>query len=177
MILAPYSSAWTVQFAALQDVYTGALGDLILRVEHIGSTAVPHLAAKPILDIDIVMPDYAVFPRIIEALAGLGYTHNGDQGIPQREAFNPSDSTVPHTSPRREWMPHHLYVCPAGGAELRRHLVFRDALRVRADWRREYETLKRGIADRSGGDRKTYAQLKELTCRDFVERVLREQRA
>ena len=71
-------------------------------------------------------------------------------------------------------MAHHLYACPAGGAELCRHMAFRDALRARADWRQEYGRIKRGIADRSGGDRKTYAAIKESECRAFVERVLRE---
>lgn len=172
MILAPSNPAWPTEFAALRAVYTTALGDLILRVEHVGSTAVPDLPAKPILDIDIVMADYAVFPQIVAGLSRLGYTHNGDQGIPQREAFNPVDGTIPHTSPRREWMTHHLYVCPAQSVELRRHLIFRDALRARADLRAEYAQLKQGIADRSGGSRKTYAQIKEIECRAFVEGVI-----
>lgn len=173
MILTPHNPTWPAEFAALRDVYADALGDLILRVEHVGSTAVPHLQAKPILDIDIVMQDYEVFPKIVDGLGRLGYTHNGDQGILHREAFKPVDSTVPHTWPRREWMQHHLYVCPVHSIELRRHIVFRDALRARADWRREYERIKRGIADRSGGDRKTYAQIKEVECRAFVERILK----
>jgi GrpB-like predicted nucleotidyltransferase (UPF0157 family) len=62
MILAPYNPAWAAEFAALRDVYATALGKLVLRVEHVGSTAVLGLLAKPILDIDIVMPGYDVFP-------------------------------------------------------------------------------------------------------------------
>src|ERR1041385_6447753 len=120
MILAPYNPAWPAEFAALREIYTTALGDLVVQVEHVGSTAVPHLQAKPILDIDIVMQDYEVFPRIVEGLEKLGYTHTGDQGIPHREAFKRVDDTVPHTWPRREWMQHHLYVCPIHTAELRR---------------------------------------------------------
>ena len=89
------------------------------------------LSAKPILDIDIVMPSYEVFPGIVSGLRGLGYTHNGDQGIAGREAFKEQDREVPYTRPRRTWMAHHLYVCPEDGAELRRHLLFRDALRAR----------------------------------------------
>ena len=71
-------------------------------------------------------------------------------------------------------MLHHLYVCPAQSDELHRHIAFRDALRARADWRQEYEKIKQDIAKRSDGDRKMYAQLKEIECRRFIERVLNE---
>ena len=161
-----------MEFEALQQVYQTTLGGLILQIEHIGSTAVPHLEAKPILDIDLVIQDEDVLPQVIARLQMLGYVHQGDQGIPQREVFKRLDSVVPHVSPRRQWMPHHLYVCPAQSEELRRHIAFRDALRARADWRQEYEKIKQGIAARADGDRKTYARIKETECRVFVQRVL-----
>ena len=69
-------------------------------------------------------------------------------------------------------MSHHLYVCPANSLELRRHLIFRDALRARGDLRDEYEKRKLDVALRSGGDRNVYAEIKEIECRDFVESVL-----
>jgi GrpB-like predicted nucleotidyltransferase (UPF0157 family) len=131
-ILVPHDPAWARAFAQFRDVYASALNGLILGVEHIGSTAIPDLMAKPILDMDIVLPDDSVFPQVVERLFALGYTHAGDQGIAQR----------------------------------------RDALRRFPDRRAEYEGIKREIAQRSHGDRKTYAQLKETTCRDFVERVI-----
>jgi GrpB-like predicted nucleotidyltransferase (UPF0157 family) len=172
MILESYNPAWPAEFVALRSVYTSSLGKLVSRVEHVGSTAVPNLRAKPILDIDIVMPSYEVFPDIVAHLRKLGYMHNGDQGIKHREAFKPLDNTAPYTLPPRSWMPHHLYVCPADSLELRRHLIFRDALRAHDNLRQEYENRKRDIAFRSGGDRKVYARLKEIECRDFVETVL-----
>ena len=174
MILAPHNPAWAAEFALLREVYLDALGPLVLRVEHVGSTAVPNLLAKPIVDIDIVMPGYEVFPGIVSGLLDLGYTHNGDQGIAGREAFKEQDWEAPYTWPRRTWMAHHLYVCPVDGAELRRHLLFRDALRARADFRHEYERLKVAIAARSDGDRSAYARIKEIECRAFVECVLLE---
>jgi len=174
MILTAHNPIWATEFENLRRVYCAALGDAILRVEHVGSTAVPDLWAKPILDIDLVMEDYEVFPQIVAGLATLGYTHTGDQGILHREAFLPQDRTAPFTAPRRQWMPHHLYVCPAGSAELCRHIGFRDALRVRPDWRREYEAIKLDIAGRAGDDRQGYARIKEVECRGFVERVLGE---
>jgi GrpB-like predicted nucleotidyltransferase (UPF0157 family) len=175
MILSPYNPTWAAEFTALRAVYTTALRDLVVAIEHIGSTAVPGLAAKPILDIDLVMPNYSVFPRIVAVLDELGYTHNGDQGISQREAFKPKDGiAAPATPSPRRWMQHHLYVCPIDGDELRRHIRFRDVLRTRPDLRLEYETIKRAIEAKSNGERSAYAKIKEVDCRAFVERVLRE---
>jgi len=75
---------------------------------------------------------------------------------------------------RRVRMAHHLYVCPTGGGELHRHLAFRDALRGDAELRREYECVKISIAKRAGSDRKVYAELKEIECREFIEGVLKK---
>lgn len=174
MILESHDSAWAEEFASLREVYINALGPLILRVEHVGSTAVPNLLAKPILDIDIVMPGYDVFSDVMAALGVLGYTHHGDQEIEGRETFKRHDRETPFTLPRRTWMEHHLYVCPANGAELRRHLRFRDMLLAHTVIRHEYEQLKIEIAVRSAGDRKTYARLKEIECRAFFGRILSE---
>jgi GrpB-like predicted nucleotidyltransferase (UPF0157 family) len=172
MILEVPNLQWAVEFEELRDVYTSVLGELVLRVEHVGSTAVPNLMAKPILDIDIVMPGYEVFPEVVGRLQRLGYTHNGDQGIRDREVFKPLDDTAPFTSRPRKWMKHHLYACPANSLELRRHLIFRDALRADDNLREEYEKRKLDIAKRSGGERKVYARIKEIACREFVENVL-----
>jgi GrpB-like predicted nucleotidyltransferase (UPF0157 family) len=172
MILALYNQEWPAEFDALRAVYMSSLDKLVLRVEHVGSTAVPNLRAKPILDIDIVMPSYEVFPDIVAHLRKLGYTHNGDQGIREREVFKPLNNFAPYTLPPRMWMAHHLYVCPENSLELRRHLIFRDVLRAKGDLRQEYEKRKLDIVERSGGDRKVYAQIKETECRNFVESLL-----
>lgn len=173
LLLADHDSRWAAEFHRLSAVLSFALNGSLLRLEHVGSTAVPGLRAKPILDVDIVISGYDLFPRVVAALAQLGYTHNGDQGIPEREAFKRGgDTTVPWTQPRQIWMDHHLYVCPAHGKELHRHLRFRDALRRNPDLRAEYERLKLDYEQRAQGDRKVYTQIKELECRPFVERVL-----
>jgi GrpB-like predicted nucleotidyltransferase (UPF0157 family)/GNAT superfamily N-acetyltransferase len=171
-ILVPYEPAWPERFAQLRAVYATALEGLFVSIEHVGSTAVPGLLAKPILDIDIVIPTRAALPEVAARLATLGYRHNGDQGIPEREVFKANESTAPYTEPRQIWMSHHLYVCHAESAELRRHVQFRDALRRFPDVRAEYERLKRETALAAQGDRKVYAHLKENTCRAFIEGVL-----
>jgi GrpB-like predicted nucleotidyltransferase (UPF0157 family) len=171
-VLSPHDPLWVSEFAELRAIYVKALGDLAPRIEHVGSTAIPDLLAKPILDIDIVMQNYSVFPQIVSALEVLGYEHRGDQGIAQREVFKPKGAVAPIAASRKTFMPHHLYVCPASSPELRRHIRFRDVLRARPDFRREYETMKISIARRAGCERHIYAEIKEQECRTFVERVL-----
>lgn len=170
-MLSIHDPNWAGEFAALEAVLAEALDGLVLDIEHVGSTAVPDLLAKPILDIDVVMQDYSVFPAIVRALEGLGYDHKGDQGIFEREAFR-ARSSAPNVPRAGGWMHHHLYVCPRQGRELQRHLRFRDALRSDAGLRQEYAAIKTSIAARAGGDRRRYAEIKEHECRAFVERVL-----
>src|SRR5215813_8176978 len=88
-MLSSHDPNWFAEFAALKAVYSGALGNLIVDIEHVGSTAVPDLLAKPIIDIDIVMRGYSDLPKIVRVLRSLGYEHVGDRGIFQREVFNP----------------------------------------------------------------------------------------
>ena len=172
--LSPHDPNWTSEFNELRTIFMQALGHLVLRVEHVGSTAIPDLLAKPILDIDIVIEDYSVFPQVVSTLKALGYEHRGNQGIFEREVFKPTIAAAPLTTPRKTWMPHHLYVCSASARELRRHICFRDTLLSRSDLRREYEAMKISIAKRAMGDRRRYAELKERECREFVERVLEQ---
>ncbi|MGW8724773.1 GrpB family protein [Streptomyces sp. NPDC055808] len=158
-----YDPQWPLVFAGLADTVRRGLGSLILRVEHVGSTAVPGLSAKPVIDIDVVIPTRASMPEAVEALRELGYAHEGDMGIPGREAF-----AAPAGTPV-----HHLYVCAADSPELARHLAFRDFLRTHADSARRYDELKRDLAARYRHDRAAYSTGKTA----FVEGVLAQTRA
>jgi GrpB-like predicted nucleotidyltransferase (UPF0157 family) len=171
-MLEPHQVSWETEFTELRAICANALGSLALRIEHVGSTSVPDLLAKPILDVDIVISGYENFAQVVKILEGLGYFHNGDQGIPEREAFNCADEFTPHVSPARKWMTHHLYVCPEHGRELRRHIAFRDALRGNVRLRQEYEKMKLNIVGRSGGDRTTYALIKDEECRKFIDEIV-----
>ena len=171
-ILFPYDPTWPETFSQMCAVYTATLERLIVTIEHVGSTAVPGLLAKPILDIDIVIPTRDALPEVTARLEALGYRHNGNQGIPEREVFKANDTAAPYTEPRQVWMAHHLYVCHAESAELQRHLQFRDALRRSPELCAEYTRLKEETEQAAQGDRKVYAHLKEGICRAFVEQVL-----
>ncbi|MGW1835143.1 GrpB family protein [Streptomyces sp. NPDC002067] len=155
-----YDPQWPLIFARLSETIRRELGALVLRVEHVGSTAVPGLSAKPIVDLDVVIGDRADLPAVIAALRPLGYTHEGDCGIPGREAF-----TTPRGAPA-----HHLYVCAADGAELARHLAFRDFLRADPESARRYDALKRDLAERYRGDRSAYGAGKSA----FIAAILAE---
>ena len=138
VIVLPYDAAWKTDFEAIKTELDDALGDLILAVEHVGSTSVEGLSAKPCIDIDVVIPDYTAFNAVVERLTSIGYRHEGDLGIPDREAFDYADK--PHLQK------HHLYVCPKYSAELHRHLTFRDFLRGNPDAAKQYGRVKEEAA-------------------------------
>jgi GrpB-like predicted nucleotidyltransferase (UPF0157 family) len=101
-MLCAHDLAWFAEFTAPKTVYSATFGNLIASVEHVGSTAVPDLLAKPTLDIDIVMRDYSVFDEIVAGLGRLGYLHKGDQGIYQHEAFKPDSPVAERAVSQRE---------------------------------------------------------------------------
>jgi GrpB-like predicted nucleotidyltransferase (UPF0157 family) len=164
-----YDPVWPLIFAELRQVIAPVLGDLALSIEHVGSTAVPDLAAKPIVDLDIVIPSREQLPEVILRLAKLGYEHEGDVGILGREAFARPSSDVPRDGTGREWRRHHLYVCARDNAELARHLIFRDYLRAHPEQARAYAALKRQLARRYPYDVDAYCEAKT----EFVEGILR----
>ncbi len=168
VVLVPSDEGWPVAFEALRDVYSRALGGLALAIEHVGSTSVPGLLAKPVIDIDVVIESRSQLPAVVEALATLGYRHNGDQGIPGREAFPRDHDEVPRDGSGRSWPLHHLYVCARDAAELRRHLLFRDWLRAHPTRAAEYGALKLRLAELH--DPEGYCEAKT----DFVQATLRE---
>lgn len=161
VIVVPYDPGWPDAFALVRDRIAARLGKLAIGIEHVGSTAVVGLDAKPIVDIDVVMRSDDDLWEVATALAELGYTHLGDLGVAGRDAFR-----APGGLPR-----HHLYVCAAGGAALIAHLTLRDALRADPALSAAYGALKRELARRHRDDRDAYAEGKTT----FITTVLREQ--
>jgi GrpB-like predicted nucleotidyltransferase (UPF0157 family) len=155
----PYDPAWPALFAAEAARIRAALDGLPLRLEHMGSTGVPGLAAKPIVDILAGRPPGSAVGPYVEALARAGYAHRGEQGIPGREFFRRGD-------PRA----YHVHLAEEGSAPWRTPLAFRDALRADPALAAEYGALKRELAARFPRDREAYIEGKG----PFVARVLRE---
>ena len=138
VIVMPYDENWKSAFEAIKVELEQALGNLALSIEHVGSTAVEGMSAKPCIDVDVVIPDHSVFDRVVRALSAIGYIHEGDLGIRGREAFDYSG--------KEHLMKHHLYVCPKDSAELHRHLTFRDFLRNDPAAVKKYSSTKETAA-------------------------------
>jgi len=135
------------------------LGALVIQVEHIGSTAVPGLFAKPVIDMDVVLASESDIPEAIRRLATLGYAHEGELGIAGRHAFRwPSGEAR-----------HHLYVLAADAPELRRHLDFRNALRADRTVRDAYSELKKSLSLRYPHDRQAYTEAKSAFITKIIE--------
>jgi len=158
IVIVEYDHAWPGEFEWVRDRAAAALGDLPVAIEHVGSTAVPGLAAKPGIDLVVIVePDD--LQRAIDGLEAIGYTHRGNLGVEGREAFSVPDGEPTHH--------HHLYVSPTDSEELRAQLAFRDRLRSDPDLAAAYVALKRDLADRYREDRPAYTEAKT----DFVTKA------
>ena len=138
VVVLPYDPSWQAAFGEIKREIAEALGDLIVGIEHVGSTAVVGMSAKPCIDLDIIIPDGTKLDAVIKALAQIGYQHEGDLGIPDREAFGYTGK--PHLQK------HHLYVCPLQSRELHRHITFRDFLRAHPEAVVQYSQIKEEAA-------------------------------
>jgi GrpB-like predicted nucleotidyltransferase (UPF0157 family) len=155
VVVVDYDPAWPAQFRSLHGRIAGVLRRMASAIEHVGSTAVPGLASKPILDIDVLLASGSFLSDAIERLAGLGYIYEGDLGIPGRGAFRAPPGTVPH----------HLYVCPPHSLEFRRHVALRNFLRSHSAEAQEYADLKLSLALCFPNDRDRYqAGKSEFVC-------------
>ncbi|QNK64203.1 GrpB family protein [Pedobacter sp. PAMC26386] len=169
VVVVPYSTTWATEFGKLKMIFSGQLQDLILRIEHVGSTAVPGLAAKPIIDIDLIINNKYKFDHIIEILSKLGYTHGGEMGIPGREAFTRNSALTPEDGSGNFWPQHHLYVCLENSNSLRNHLIFRDYLRNNPKKVKEYSELKLKLAKNHTFDIDGYVEAKTTFILSILE--------
>lgn len=174
VIVVNYDPEWPLIFERLKKVIGDRLGELALSIEHMGSTAVPGLAAKPIIDLTVVIESNAVLPQVIERLGELGYRHKGDQGVPGREAFAREGADVPRDGRTTVWIPQHVYVSPADSPALARHLAFRDYLRADPEAAQAYAELKRGLAVCYRHNREAYTQAKTGFVRDILTKAMTE---
>lgn len=174
MIIHDYREHWIDDFNKIKRVIEKSLQGLNISIEHIGSTSVPSLAAKPIIDIDIVFAGSMAFEEIRIRLEKLGYFHNGNQGIPDREAFKRNVMDQKHNV--LDCIDHHLYVCPVDSAELQRHILFRNYLTANEDARVLYQNLKLAIALEAEQDRKKYVELKEVRARELIYTMVEKAR-
>jgi GrpB-like predicted nucleotidyltransferase (UPF0157 family) len=153
---------WAQTFAHERDRLAAVLGGLALAIEHVGSTAVPGLAAKPVLDILVGVARTPLPEGTLLALGALGYQYRGDSGVPGKQYFR--------TNPRTR----HLHVVGFGGEDWVRTLAFRDYLRAHPAAVQEYAALKRELARLHRDHRTRYLAGKAAFIRSVLERAAAE---
>ncbi|MCA0375506.1 MAG: GrpB family protein [Gemmatimonadetes bacterium] len=159
----PYDPSWPDTFARLHALVWPAVQHASLRLEHVGSTAVPGLAAKPVIDATIVVASPRDIPFVVKGLVTIGYAHRGDLGVPGREAFRaPASSPLPA---------HHLYASPRHSVSLRNHLGLRDHLRAHPEVAAAYGALKVSLAQQFPDDIDRYIAGKTAFILDVLAQV------
>jgi GrpB-like predicted nucleotidyltransferase (UPF0157 family) len=159
VVVIDYDPRWPARFEELRNRTWPAVRGVALRIEHVGSTSVAGLAAKPIIDMTVVVAGKQDSAAAIDRLASLGYRHLGTLGIEDRDAFDHPDDL-----PR-----HNLYVCPEGTIGLINQVTVRDYLRAHPAAADEYGVLKKRLAAQFPHDIEQYVFGKT----DFVIDVLR----
>ncbi|HEY0278872.1 MAG TPA: GrpB family protein [Solirubrobacterales bacterium] len=158
-----YDPAWPGMAEAEIGRVGAAVGEAAVRIDHVGSTAVPGLAAKPIVDLQLSVADVGARSLYVEPLEALGYLYAPDPASPDFHFFG-----LPAERPRT----HHLHVCAAGSEDERRHLAVRDFLRAHPDEVAAYAELKRGLVARVPGDRLAYIEGKDAYVVALERRAL-----
>ncbi|WDV45174.1 GrpB family protein [Clostridiaceae bacterium M8S5] len=151
IIVEPYNPNWKTEFEKARKFYEELLVEVNTKIEHVGSTSVEGLWAKPILDIAIIVKNEEDSLKVIKLFASVGYKHRGDLGIKGREAFK-YEKDNPHIN----WMEHHLYVCIDGCVNLRNNLLVRNHLRKNKEAVKAYSDIKRKLAKEYPNDIESY---------------------
>ena len=162
-----YSADWPLIFEREAVAILAACRPLITEVHHVGSTSVPGLAAKPILDILPVAAGPAEALEAVSRMTKLGYRYRGENGIAGRFYL---DRVVDGRTVM------HVHMFPAGHPEVQRHLVFRDHLRMNPNDAREYERLKMELAIRYREDRRIYTDSKAAFISAVIDAAMRDAR-
>jgi GrpB-like predicted nucleotidyltransferase (UPF0157 family) len=145
-------SNWSTRFVEERCRIAAALGESALDIQHIGSTAVPGITAKPVLDIAVAIADFEAGHALVPHLVTLGYTYLGENGIPRRHFFVRAGA-------------YHLHMFEQGSSDWQRHLRFRDRLLTSAECATRYSLLKQSAAGQANGNREYYQKLKS----SFIE--------
>lgn len=156
IIIEDYNPDWPRMYEQERMEIVRAIGPYVANIEHVGSTSIPGLAAKPVIDIGIDLNAYPLPDEAIAAMGALGYEHMGEYGIHERHYFRKGNPRM-----------YHVHAYSPGNPEWDAHIRFRDYLRAHSDAAREYEQLKRELAARHT-DGNAYAEDKT----DFVKSIL-----
>ena len=162
-----YNPEWTDWFQDIKEFLGEKITNACLCIEHVGSTSIPGMTAKPIIDLILVIKP-GDQENTIGLLAERGYYHNGNQGIEEREVFKLEDEDLKDSLPR-----HHLYVCPEHALELRRETSFRDFLKQNKEYAEKLSALKCSLAEKFDNDVYAYMDGKDALVKEITEKALR----
>lgn len=165
IIVLPYDSAWKTEFEKIKVYLEEVLQNTIEGIEHVGSTSVEGLAAKPIIDLDVVIETYNNFEEVKGRLEKAGYYYEGDLGIKNRQAFAYDENE------KSEFMTHHLYVCPSYSEELHRHIVFRDYMKTSKEDVKKYSEIKMQAAKLYPKDIDSYLEYKSPCILEIYKKL------
>ena len=165
VVVSPYSAEWPKCFLAIRDELSAVFSPMAVTIEHIGSTSVPGLAAKPVIDVLLGAPSLADVESKIEALGVRGYVYvkKYEDVLPMRRYF----VKAPAASFRV-----HLHAVERGSRISQEHLVFRDALRSDPALRARYESLKLQLAQAFADDKAAYSAAKDPFVQSVIAAVL-----
>ena len=164
--VAAYNPRWADWFAEIKAYLLSGLDDVNYGFEHVGSTSISGMWAKPIIDLDVVIPKGG-FAGVKVRLEGLGYVHQGDLGLTGREVFDLIDPTV-----RLRLPAHHLYVCEEDAYELKKHIAYREFMRLHPEWRERLNRLKVSLCHEHGNDRQAYIEGKSAMVEEITRQSL-----
>jgi GrpB-like predicted nucleotidyltransferase (UPF0157 family) len=171
MVIEQYNPDWIIQFEQIKNELQRNI-KTYNQIHHIGSTSIPGMYAKPIIDINIELKDIPAFGKIKGELENAGYYHNGNQGIAGREVFKRKNECHNEIL---DSIRHHLYVCATDATEHVRNILFRDYLRNHSEYVKRYNEIKWKILKEYGEDnREKYVEVKEKNYRWFFEEVLKK---
>ena len=160
--LSPYRDEWPFLYKSEQEIIESAIGNHIEDIQHVGSTAIVGMPAKPILDIAIAVKEFEAARVCIAPLADLGYTFKGENGIPLRHYFQKGEPCT-----------HHIHMIEETSDEWTKLILFRDFLRSKQRDAEEYERLKADLMESQAGNRKSYQAAKT----GFIEEIIQKARA
>lgn len=169
MLIKKYTSKWVKDFTDLKREIEKGFSGIAYSIEHIGSTSIQDLDSKPIIDIDIIYFNREDFGKIKMGLEKIGYFHNGNQGINDREVFKRTRNLY---NGILDNITHHLYVCPTNSKAMEKHILFRDFLRKNSWARLAYQQLKYELANEANQDKTKYAELKEQKANEFIDQII-----
>ena len=169
MVIVNYDSNWPERYLKIKAELQKAI-TVISDIQHVGSTSIPGMKAKPIIDIDVGLKNWNDFEKARNELAKIGYDHEGDRSITGREAFCRNGKVHNEIL---DSIDHHLYVCSVDNEEYKRHILFRDYLRNHTEARDRYNQIKEEILAKVGSNNRAgYVQMKEEEYREFFEDVI-----